>query len=135
MRSRFHKRIQRSSWKVEPILLLKIGIIIILYSIFFLMLNYIITRVMMKEEFEKELASFASKNQETIFEIGEITLYSSAAAKENTQSPQNWSLDITQFTDISFSISNPKNKLIQSLEITDITFNPTPEIRYPCVCL
>ncbi len=135
MHSRFHKRIHHFNIKIDIGFLIKLILTIVLYIFFLLLCHYLLTRFKITQEFEKDIASFADKNQETVFEINEILLYSSANAKENEQSQQNWSLDITQFTDISFSISNPKSRLIQSLEIKDIEFNTTPEVRHSYFCL
>lgn len=131
MRSRFHKRTNRSNFNIEPILLIKILLIVGLSIIFFMLLKHIISGFIVNSEFEKDITEFANKNQETAFEINEIILYSSANARVNEQS----GFDISQFTDISFNISNPKNKVIQSLVINDINFSPAPESRNSCICL
>ena len=135
MRSRFHKRITGSKSKIEPIFLIKILILILLYILFFILLKNICVRIITVKQFEKEITEFANKNKETVFEIKEITYYSSAYAKQSEDTPQIWSIDISQFTDISFSISNPKGKLIQSMEINNIEFSPFPSLRHTYFCL
>lgn len=134
MRSRIHKRIKRSNVKIEPIFLLKHVLIVFMYFIIFISLDDIISRAVAIQQFEKDIDEFAMKNTETIFEIKEITLYSSANARINTQSA-NLGIDISQFADVSFYISNPKGKVIKSLKISNITFNPIPEIRDTCNCI
>lgn len=129
MRSRIHKRANRTNFKIEPIFLIKILLIVGLYIIFFLLLTHIVNGFSTNRNFEKGITAFAYKNQETIFEVSEITLYSSAGA---TSDNNNLGLNISQFTDISFNISNPKNKVIKSFEIKDIEFNPIPDARYSC---
>lgn len=133
MHSRFDKRTNHSNFKIEPIFLIKLLLIVVLYIIFFLLLNYIVSGFIANNEFGRDITAFADKNRETVFEINEIILYSSANAKVNGQANQNWSLDISQFTDLSFTISNPKNKVIQSLVIKDIEFSPVPESRNSCI--
>lgn len=135
MRSRFHKRINRSKLKIEPIFLIKILLIIGLYIIFFMLLANIISGIYVNCEFEKNISEFAEKNRETVFEISEITLYSSANAKLNASSQSNLRLDISQFTDIYFKVSNFQNKVIQSLSIKDIEFTTFPESRDSCFWL
>lgn len=131
MRSRFNKRSNNFKFKIEPIFLIKILLIIGLYILFFVLINYVVSNFVANNQFEKDISEFATKNQDTVFEINEIILYSSANAKVNDQS----GFDISQFTDISFNISNPKNKVIQSLVINDFKFSPSPEARNTCNCL
>ena len=69
------------------------------------------------------------KNLETAFSIDEIILYSSANAKKSQN--LSYGLDISQFTDISFYISNPTGKEIKELKISEIFFDPFPKLGNP----
>lgn len=129
MRSRIRKRNNRAKLRIEPLFLVKILLILVLYFLFFALLNYICKSYFTNYEFEKDITEFATKNKETVFEISEITLYSSANAKLNSESHQNLNLNISHFCDISFYISNIKNQVIQTLKIDDIEFTTIPETR------
>lgn len=126
MRSRIRKRNNKLKLKIEPTLFIKILLILVLYFSFFFLLHYICKTHFINYEFEKDITEFANKNEETVFEISEITLYSSANAKFNS----NLNLNISHFCDISFYIANVKNQVIQTLKIDDIKFTTIPDVRY-----
>lgn len=130
MRSRMHKRLTVSNPKVKYLFIAKIFVIVLLYIILYFLLEEVYQRFNNVLQLEKDIETFASKNQETVFEINEITYFSSANAKPNDDIKKDWSIDISQFTDISFFISNPSNQIIKSLEIKDVEFYKTPSVRY-----
>lgn len=138
MRSRIHKRITKSKPNIKDklsnieinyVFLGKIACIISLYIILFFGISSFFERSIAVRQFEESIDEFASKNSETVFEIKEITLYTSATAKTNTQ---NIGMDVSTFTDISFNIDNPKEKVIKSLKIKNINLDVSPEIRKSC---
>ena len=110
--------------------LIKLSVVIILYIILFFGMSSFLKRSIAIKQFENSIEEFAQNNSETIFEIKEITLYTSASAKKNAQTP---TMDISTFTDISFYIDNPKNKIINSLKIENINIETEPEIGEPVI--
>lgn len=72
----------------------------------FLYWYFIISPILNNISFANEVSSFVIKNDEPIFKIDEIILYSSAAAVDNSEGQVLKDLDISQFTDISIKIDN-----------------------------
>lgn len=132
MRSRINKRNTRAkpSFKlnieINYAVLTKTIVTLILYIIIFAYFSNYLQRTYAINQFEENIDDFAKKNADTIFEVKEIILYSSAVAKSSNEY---MGLDISAFTDISFNIENPKNKTIKSLKIRDIEISPVPELR------
>ena len=85
MRSRLSKRVNRTKLKIEYSILIKIAIIVLLYLILFWGLSYIFQRSVSIKKFEESISAFSIKNTETLFQIDEINLFSSAYAKTNDQ--------------------------------------------------
>ena len=68
--------------------------------------QFIISPILNNISYANEVTKFTSKNEEPIFKIDEIILYSSAAAEDNSEGEILRDLDISQFTDISIKIDN-----------------------------
>lgn len=132
MRSRQNKRNFKPkqnfaiNFEIDYALLLKTIITLALYIIIFIAISSFLKRSYAISQFEESIEKFAQKNQDTTFEVKEITLYSSATAKSGEQ---NRGLDISVFTDISFNIDNPKMKTIKSLQLSNFDIAPIPELR------
>lgn len=62
-------------------------IITVILMVVVLFLAYLLFRkFVLKKNFENEILSFANKNQETVFNINKIVLFSSADSKNKTSS-------------------------------------------------
>ena len=68
--------------------------------------HFIISPIIGNISFANEVSKFLSNNEEPIFKIDEVILYSSAAAEDNSEGQVLKDLDISQFTDISIKIDN-----------------------------
>lgn len=144
MRSRFHgsKRVRKTSsfekylnktkqfvQNLDKIILLKSVLFVVLFALFLVFFITVYGNYKLKSEFERSVLEFANLNSETAFEIDNITLYSSASA--TASSDGNGRIDISQFTDISFTVKNLKNKKIEEFSIVDISFSTLPELGTP----
>ena len=128
MNSRFKnsKRIKKSqnySSKINKYLLIKTLITIILTTTFFLLSSHIFSIYSNKVAFEKDIEQFHNLNSEGIFHIDSITLYHSATAKQNAEIKKTFVLDIYQFTDISFHITNIQNTIVKEFYIDNISYS------------
>ena len=87
-----------------------IGILVIILLILALLYSKIINTKVMNYKFAQQTEKFVDNNEEPIFKIEKILLYSSASAIDNSYGEVLQDLDISQFTDISISINN-KNRI------------------------
>ena len=71
----------------------------ILFLIVFFLSYLVFNKYALKRNFEENIISFANKNQQTIFEINKVALFSSCDAKNKTASNSNFnaSCDIESF--------------------------------------
>ena len=138
MRSRINKRSSNkkknvaenlknkvSNIEIDYTFILKLIATILLYIILFFSFSGFCQRTYAAKQFEDSIDSFAKKNSDTLFEIKDVILYTSASAKSGSVQA---SMDISAFTDIAFYITNPKNKKIDSLVIDNIKVDPAPEL-------
>ncbi len=79
-----------------------ISLAAILYAYWYFVVSPIISNI----SFANEVTKFIVKNEEPIFKIDEVILYSSAAAEDKSEGQILKDLDISQFTDISIKIDN-----------------------------
>ena len=127
MNSRFKKskRVRKKSKifinKNNINLFLKTFSTLICIFIFIMLLNHIASFFSNKIIFENEMEKFYQLNSQKIFTIDEINLYNSANAKQNTDIKKSFILDIYQFTDISFYITNKKNIIVREFYIDNIS--------------
>lgn len=66
-------------------------------------------------KFSNQTEKFATNNEQPIFKINKIVLYSSASAEDKSTGETLQDIDITQFTDISINIDN-KSKIQELTE-------------------
>lgn len=111
--------------KVIQILMLIVTIILLVIVIF--SYRYIYNRESAIRKYAEESEKFVEENQESIFKIDRIILYSSANTTDNSENQELKSLDISQFTDIEIYIDNKQNgseltaeNSVNSLAIDDI---------------
>ena len=83
--------------------------------------------------------SKSNEDEETIFEIDNILLYSSANALNNSETQKDyWNLNIYQYTDMSISINNhvysdklTSKNLVSKLYIDNVNFSVKPTLGSP----
>lgn len=112
-------------------------IITVILMVVVLFLAYLLFRkFVLKKNFESEILSFANKNQETIFNINKIVLFSSADSKNKTSSASNFTIEnLYQYTDIALFINNNgENNMentFKSVSINNIKFDTMPSVGEP----
>ena len=81
-------------------------LIIALFIIFLLYYNLVFSVVFARNAFANEMIEIADENEDTVFNIQKILLYSSANAVDNSEDQSLKDMSISQFTDISIYIDN-----------------------------
>lgn len=113
-------------------------IIAVLLFIIVIFLGYLLfNKYILKKNFEKNILSFANKNENAVFEIDKITLFSTCDAKNKTASSSNFTIEnLYQYTDIALFISSPSEE--QTLEntfkkvwIDNIKYTNSPSVGEP----
>lgn len=95
----------------------------IIYALIFLLFSlvlayiYFFNNVLIKHNFEKDYTAIYNLNEETIFSLDKIVLFSSASVDTKELNNSVWNLDISQYTDICIYINNIMNKQNQSKNI------------------
>ena len=116
----------------KKIILTIITIFLFILSIF---LGYLLfNKYFVKKNFEKDILSFANKNENTIFEINNITLFSTCDAKNKTASSTNFTIEnLYQYTDIALFITSPSKDVnlentLKKVWIDNIKYTTTPSV-------
>lgn len=125
------KTLNKKSLKIIYFLLFLLFILFLIYSHF-------IKNIFIKQKFEKEYTSISDLNNETVFSLNKITLFSSASVDTKELNNSVWTLDISQYTDICIYINNIANKqnqsknIVKELYIDNIIISDT-EYGTPCL--
>lgn len=114
-----------------------ITILIILLIIFIFIYLYFLKNIFIKKNFEKEYTSISNLNEETIFSLDKIVLFSSATTNSNSLNNSVWNLDISQYCDICIYLNNIKNEnssknVVKQLYIDNMEISK-PEYGTPCL--
>lgn len=124
--------------KSLPLKEIKFTFILLVLTIIFLLLGYSVSRAYInKITFEKDVLEIANKNEEKIFAINNITLFSSADSDAEVR--QNSTLNINnlyQYTDIALFLNPGQEELtykntLKELYIDNIRFVTTPNEGTP----
>ncbi len=89
--------------KINTLLVLIIDIVLLILSIF--TYKYIFDVENVRKNYAKETSEFIENNENPVFKIGQIILYSSANAIDNSNGELK-DIDISQFTDMEIYIDN-----------------------------
>lgn len=81
-------------------------LIISLFVLFLLYYNFIFSTVFARNSFADEMIELADENENSIFNIQKILLYSSANAIDNSKDQSLKNMSICQYTDLSIYIDN-----------------------------
>jgi hypothetical protein len=110
-------------------------LIIILFAVFLLYYNLIFSVVFAKNAFATEMIEISDENEDTIFNIQKILLYSSANAIDNSEDQSLQNMSICQYTDISIYIDNTSTiseltdeNTIKQLYIDNIVINSDADV-------
>ncbi len=113
------------------------AIAIILFIIVFVLCYLVFYKYVLKRNFENTVLDFSNKNEETIFEINNITFFSSCDAKNKSASRSNFTIEnLYQYTDMALFITSPKEEktlknTLKSVYIDNIQYTKTPTLGTP----
>lgn len=115
-----------------------LSIITLLLLVFVLILvNLSFTQIHLKQAFANSVMNFSKKNESTIFQIKNITFFSSCDAKNKNISSSNFTIEnLYQYTDMALFISSPTlekslENTLKSVYIDNIKFTHPPELGTP----
>lgn len=112
-------------------------ITIILFIIVLVLFYLLFYKYVLKRNFENSVLDFSNKNEETIFEIKNITFFSSCDAKNKSASSSNFTIEnLYQYTDMALFITSPNEEknlenTLKSLYIDNIKFTKLPTLGEP----
>ncbi len=81
-------------------------LIILLFAVFLLYYNLVFSEVFARNSFANEMIEIADENENPIFTVQKILLYSNANAIDNSKDQSLKDMSICQYTDISIYIDN-----------------------------
>lgn len=116
----------------KKIILTLVAVFLFLLVIFLGYLLY--NKYFLKRIFEEDVLSFANKNENTIFTINKITLFSTCDAKNKTASSTNFTIEnLYQYTDIALFITSPSEEkdlenTFKKVWIDNIKYTITPSV-------
>lgn len=113
------------------------GSLIILLIIIICIYFYFIKNIFIKNNFEKHYTYTSSLNEETVFSLDKIVLFSSATVNTKELNNSVWTLDISEYTDICVYVNNISNNsnsknIVKQLYIDNINISQ-PEYGTPCL--
>lgn len=114
---------KKLNFKVKNAKLAFVILMILAFIIFLLYYNYILFTSFAKNKFADEMVEIADKNENSIFSIQKILLYSNATANDNSEDQSLKNMSISQYSDISIFIDNTSY-------ITDLTNENTVKELY-----
>lgn len=113
------------------------AIIIVLFIVVFVLCYLVFYKYVLKRNFENTVLDFSNKNEETIFEINNVTFFSSCDAKNKSASRSNFTIEnLYQYTDMALFITSPKEEktlenTLKSVYIDNIQYTKTPTLGTP----
>lgn len=110
-------------FKIKNVKLAFAILIILLFAIFLLYYNFILITSFAKNKFANEVIEIADENENSIFNIQKILIYSNATAIDNSEDQSLKNMSISQYSDISIYIDNTSY-------ITDLTNENTVKELY-----
>ncbi len=114
-------------------------ITLVLFILVVFLAFLVLSKIVLKTNFEKSILPFANKNSETIFNINQIVLFSNCDAKNKNISTTNYTLEnIYQYTDIAFFIDSPQEEktsknTLKDVTIENINFSTPPSMGEPAL--
>lgn len=112
-------------------------ITIILFIIVFILCYFLFYKYVLKRNFENTALDFSNKNEETIFEINNVTFFSSCDAKNKSASSSNFTIEnLYQYTDMALFITSPKEEktlenTLKNVYIDNVQYTKTPTLGTP----
>ena len=110
-------------FKIKNVKLAFVILMILAFVLLLLYYNFIFSTSFAKNKFANEMVEISDGNENTIFSIQKIVLYSSANAIDNSKNQSLSDMSISQYTDLSIYIDN-------SQSISDMTDENTIKELY-----
>lgn len=110
---------------------------ILLFIVVLILVNITCYQYFLKNKFEKSIMSFSSKNENTVFQIKNITFFSSCDVKNKNASSSNFTIEnLYQYTDMALFITSPSNdktleNTLKKVYIDNIKFTKLPTLGEP----
>lgn len=110
---------------------------ILLFIVVLILVNITCYQYFLKNKFEKSIMNFSSKNENTVFQIKNITFFSSCDVKNKNVSSSNFTIEnLYQYTDMALFITSPsKDKTLENtlkkVYIDNIKFTKLPTLGEP----
>lgn len=114
-----------------------VTITVVLFIVVFFLAFLLFNKYVLKTNFEKDILSFAQKNEDVIFKINKIVLFSNCDAKNKNSSLTNFTIEnLYQYTDMAIFISSSSDErnlenTFKTVYIDNIKFNSPPSIGEP----
>ena len=121
--------------KIRNERLLFVILIIVLFFTCILLYHFVFADIFQRNSFANEMIEIADENEESIFNIQRILLYSSANAINNSENQSLQDMSICQYSDISIYIDNTSTiseltneNTVKQLYIDDISITTNSDI-------
>ena len=110
-------------FRIKNVKLAFVILMILLFIIFLLYYHFILSKSVANNEFANQVIEIADQNENSVFNIQKILVYSNATAEDNSDDQSLKDVSISQFSDISIYIDNTSY-------ITDLTNENTVKELY-----
>lgn len=125
-RKRNKINLQSLNKKAIKTLVVFIILLIIILFVYF----YYIKNAFIKNIFEKHYTSISKLNEETVFSLNKIIIFSSATVNPKELKNGVWNMDVSQYSDISIYLNNITNdssqkNIVKELYIDNISISDT----------
>lgn len=97
---------KKLAFKIKNVKLVFAVLVILLFALILLYYNFIFSKVFAKNQFANEMIEISEENENSIFNIQKLIVYSSANAIDNSKDQSLQNVDICQYSDISIFIDN-----------------------------
>ncbi len=113
-------------------------IVIILFIFVLILASLLFKKYVLKSDFENNILDFANKNEETIFQVNKIVLFSNCDAKNKASSSTNFTIEnLYQYTDMAIFINHSSQEektlknTLKKVNINNIQYTSLPELGQP----
>lgn len=126
---------RKINFKIKNVKLAFAILIILLFVIFLLYYNFVLISLFSKNRFANQMIEISDENENSIFNIQKILVYSNATAIDNSEDQSLKDVSISQYSDISIYIDNTSyitdltnENTIKELYIDNIVINSNSNI-------
>lgn len=99
---------KKFNFKIKNVKLAFVLLIIVAIAVLLLYYIFVFSNLVSRHNFANQMVEISDENEQTVFSIQKIMLYSSANAVDNSENQSLNNMSISQFSDISLYIDNSK---------------------------